>query len=102
MPDRNQDEIPVRVDQDPALWAQETLRLAQAYRDACENVQRSWVAFLRAPGASTSVFEVTNTALALEIRTILWCGHRDAQNRAAERHRALIAHVSGGLLEVGQ
>ncbi len=82
----------------------ETLRLASEYRKACANVQMTWRAFLEAirTVVCTGAGSEYDPNAPVDIKGPAWRAHRSAQDYAADRHRVLIAHVSGGDLEVGQ
>jgi hypothetical protein len=67
----------------------ETLRLAREYRAACDAVQIAWS-------------NLITGAVGYDGLKANGVPYLAAQKHAGERHRALIAHVSGGVLEVGQ
>jgi hypothetical protein len=67
----------------------ETVRLANRYKAACDAVQPVWDAMLATLPVSPERTDALNRYLA-------------AQRYALECHKALIAHASGGVAEVGQ
>ena len=69
----------------------ETLRLAVVYKAACEAVQVAWRALISQP-------ETAYSSAAYELRGT----YHLAVGKASAARQLLIAHVSGGVLEVGQ